>query len=218
MLKKKLMAVVAACALALALPTAAFAADGWDFGNTINGPSIDNESFDTSSESYLCKASVDVSNASSGAKLSLTGPESAIGANVAISGALTGTGTMGTGVFAPTGAKYATFSIDIPTGTTGTVTFTITKSAPAPAPAPTDPTDQNTPAVDNTDNGTAGNTDNAAADDNNAASDSENATDKSKTAPKTGVDMGGFALATAGALAAAGCVVFALRKKIAINE
>ncbi len=207
MLKKKLMAVVAACALALALPTAAFAAGDWStnaYPGTVNSES-------TTTAGYLYTSNVTVT--SKGMGLSVSGPESAIGESVTVTkadGSQVASGEMSKN--AMTGK--ATFQVNVNAlGDTFPATFTVKVIdpdyvAPVTPPATTDTTD---PAADNTDNGTAGSTDNSAADDKKAA-------DNSKTSPKTGVDMGGIALATASALAAAGCVAFALRKKIAINE
>lgn len=216
MLKKKLMAVVAACALALALPTAAFAADGWNFGpgSMQFAGCMTNQSFDTTAEGYECVATFDVTGEHDAATPVLNGPVSAVGAQVTVSGAVNATGTMikANGM----GGEIARFAINVPENVTGTITVKVGNGPAVTPPAATDTTDpadttdkaNNTkPAASNTNNGTAGSTNNTA-----------KAADGSKTSPKTGVDMGGVALATAGALAAAGCVAFALRKKIAINE
>ncbi len=211
MLKKKLMAVVAACALALALPTAAFAAGNvWTveaFGSeeiAAGTKAIASNIQESTDGKYLYEADVTITNAIPDGDVYVAATDSQYaGADVIVTGDISTSGKL------TDNGMYPDYWFKINENTQNVHVKVANPNYVAPVPPAT--TDTTDPAADNTDNGAADNTDNSASDDKKAA-------DNSKTSPKTGVDMGGIALATASALAAAGCVAFALRKKIAINE
>lgn len=268
MLKKKLIAIVAACALTLALPTAAFAADAspddWSLssGSTLATLDVSNKSVSEAGFLFTCEVKVPANVGT----LTIKGPGSAANEIIKVIDKNTKSEVVsGKLAFQPIGSASqflipkmtlesalkkagnltlpATFLIKVedsnydPTSESNTPPAT---NDPTTPPAPTKPTTPTTPTDDNNSgSSTGGSTNNSSSDNDsnssstttnmpatnetanridNTANNAAKSANSDKTSPKTGMDTNGIALVTIGALAAAGCVAFAIRKKLNINE